>query len=57
MPGQYSTKSFFRQMPNALLARYFNEKGLFGGIDFAVMKEGKPDELFEVWLLPPGSQR
>jgi chemotaxis methyl-accepting protein methylase len=26
MTGQYSTKSFFRQMPNALLARYFKEK-------------------------------
>jgi hypothetical protein len=57
MTGQYSTKSFFRQMPNALLARYFNEQGLFGDLDFAVMKEGKPDEVFEVWLLPPGSQR
>lgn len=57
MTGQYSTKSFFRHMPNALLARYFNEKGLFGDIDFAAMKEGSPDELFEVWLLPRGSQR
>ena len=26
MTGQYSMKSFFRQMPNALLARYFKEK-------------------------------
>ena len=25
----YSTKSFFRQMPNALLARYFKRNGLF----------------------------
>ena len=43
MTGQYSTRSFFRLMPNALLARYFNEKGLFGDIDFAVMNEGSLD--------------
>ncbi|MFZ3055761.1 MAG: hypothetical protein WA098_03310 [Smithella sp.] len=43
MTGQYSTRSFFSLMPNALLARYFNEKGLFGDIDFAVMKEGSLD--------------
>jgi len=43
MTGQYSTRSFFRRMPNALLARYFNEKGLFGDIDFAVMNEGSLD--------------
>jgi len=57
MPGQYSTKSFFRQMPNALLARYFNEKGLFGDIDYSAMKESKPDELFAAWLDLTQSQR
>jgi len=57
MTGQYSTKSFFRQMPNALLARYFNEQGLFGDIDFSAMKEGKPDELFKAWLTLPVNQR
>ena len=57
MTGQYSTKSFFRQMPNALLARYFNEQGLFGDIDFSAMKEGKPDELFKAWLALPDKQR
>lgn len=57
MVGQYSTRSFFRHMPNALLARYFNERGLFGDIDFSAMKEGKPDELFEAWLVLPVNQR
>jgi hypothetical protein len=57
MTGQYSTKSFFRQMPNALLARYFNERELFGDIDFSAMKEGKPDELFKAWLALPANQR
>ena len=57
MARQYSTKNFFRQMPNALLARYFERRGLFGNIDFATMKEGKPDELFTAWLTLPDSQR
>jgi len=57
MAGQYSTKSFFRQMPNALLARYFSVRGLFGDVDFSEMKEGKPDELFHAWLTLPISQR
>jgi len=57
MTRNYSSKDFFRQMPNALLARYFQERGLFGDMDFAAMKEGKPDELFKAWLAQPASQR
>jgi hypothetical protein len=44
-------------MPNALLARYFQGRGLFGDIDFAAMKEGKPDELFSAWRALPDDQR
>ena len=44
-------------MPNALLARYFNARGLFSDMDFASMKEGKPDELFKAWLALPDAQR
>jgi hypothetical protein len=44
-------------MPNALLARYFYAHGLFGELDFASMKEAKPDELFEAWLALPDDQR
>lgn len=50
MARHYSTKNFFRQVPNALLARYFADGGLFGDVDFAAMKETKPDELFAAWL-------
>lgn len=53
----YSIKDFFRQMPNTLLARYFKTKGLFGELDFAAMKEGKPDELFAAWLALLDKQR
>jgi len=53
----YSIKDFFRQMPNALLARYFKTKGLCSELDFAAMKEGKPDELFAAWLALTDKQR
>ena len=57
MPRHYSTRDFFRQIPNVLLARYFQGQGLFGDLDFAAMKEGKPDELFAAWLALPDNQR
>lgn len=57
MARHYSTRDFFRQMPNALLARYFQERELFADLDFAAMKEGKPDELFAAWLDLPDTQR
>lgn len=53
MARHYSTKEFFRQIPNALLSRYFREQGLFADFDFTAMKEGKPDELFAAWLVLP----
>jgi len=57
MARHYSSNEFFRQMPNALLARYFQGRGLFNDLDFAAMKEGKPDELFAAWLDLPDRQR
>lgn len=46
----YTTKDFFRQIPNTLLARYFHERELFIDLDFSAMKETKPDALFAAWL-------
>jgi hypothetical protein len=57
MTRHYSTKEFFRQMPNALLARYFQAREVFGELDFAAMKEAQPDELFTAWLELPDGQR
>lgn len=57
MAQHYSTRNFFRQIPNALLARYFQEQGLFCDMDFSAMKEGRPDELFKAWLALPDNQR
>ena len=57
MARNYSTREFFRQMPNALLARYFQGQGLFYEVDFSGMKEGKPEELFVAWLALSDNQR
>ena len=57
MARHYSTREFFRQMPNTLLARYFQARGLFGDLDFSAMKETQPDELFAAWLDLPDGQR
>ena len=53
----YSTRDCFRQMPNALLARYFEVQGLFEELDFEAMKETKPEELFTAWLNLSDDQR
>ena len=57
MARHYSTRDFFRQMPNVLLARYFHEKNLFKDLDFTTMKEGNPATLFDAWLTLPDNQR
>lgn len=57
MARHYSIKSLFRQMPNALLGRYFVERGFFTELDFAGMKEGAPGALFEAWRDLPDRQR
>lgn len=56
MARHYSTKAFFRQVPNTLLGRYFQQRGLFEDRDFAVI-EGQPGELFAAWLDLPETQR
>ena len=57
MARHYSTKAFFRQMPNALLARYILGQGLFADLDFAAMPEGRPEALFAAWQGLPDTQR
>ncbi len=46
MAWYYSTKDFFRQILNVLLARYFHARNLICDLDFSAMKETHPDELF-----------
>jgi hypothetical protein len=53
----YSTKNFFRQMPNTLLTRYLHVRRLFGELDFSAMKEIQPGALFTAWLDLSNGQR
>jgi hypothetical protein len=58
MARHYSIKDFFRQMPNALLGRYFQRQGLLRDFDFsAAMSATKLDELFGAWLCLPAGER
>jgi hypothetical protein len=50
MARQYSIKSVFRNTPNKLLARYFQEHNTLTDFDFTSLKENKPDVLFNAWL-------
>jgi hypothetical protein len=47
MTRHYSTRDFFRNTPNALLAHYFNARGVLQDFDFSAIKETKIDALFE----------
>ena len=57
MGRQYSTRDFFRQMPNRLLSRYFKAHGALTELDFAVMKETRIEGLFAAWLELPEDRR
>ena len=54
----YSLRSFFRNIPNALLARFFQERlGLLLDLDFAALPETQPDALFSAWEGLPEATR
>ncbi len=57
MARHYSTRDFFRQMPNALLARYFQGRDVLDHLNFTTMKDTQPDELFTAWLALPDAKR
>ena len=57
MARHHSTRDIFRQMPNALLARYFAARAVFGEFDFAAMSETRHDDLFAASLALPEVQR
>jgi hypothetical protein len=57
MTRHYSTRDFFRQMPNALLVRYFAARGVFDEFDFVAMSETRHDDLFAAWLALPEIDR
>lgn len=57
MPSHFSVPSFFRKTPNALLKRYFVERGVLRDFDFEALAETRPRPLMEVWLGLPDEVR
>ena len=58
MSRHYTNRTFFRQIPNALLARYLERNEVLGDLDFGAMPEAKVDALFDAWMeLPEKSRR
>jgi len=57
MARHYSTRDFFRQMPNALLTRYFQGQEGCDVPEFSATARTKPGELFGAWLYLTESQR
>jgi hypothetical protein len=57
MARHYSTRDFFRQMPNRLLSRYFERQGLFAELNLAGMRELKVEPLLDAWQSLPDEER
>lgn len=57
MAQHYSVREVFRQMPNALLARYFRARGELGEVNFETISETRPDALLAAWVELPELQR
>lgn len=49
MSKQYTIREFFRQMPNAMLGRYFDAQGHAHGLDLTTLPEAKPEPWLAVW--------
>ncbi len=57
MAKHYSIKSFFRDMPADLLARYFQKQGVLQNFDFSPLERGELDGLVKAWLELPEVER
>lgn len=49
MARRPSAKSPFGLVTNALLARWSEERNLFGDLGYSVFKQTRPDAMFAVW--------
>jgi hypothetical protein len=57
MARQFNPQRFFRQSPNYLLSKYFEEKGVLKEINFDELSETKIDTIYEAWLALPENVR
>lgn len=49
MSAKYSTRNFFRNVPNALLFEYFKRQNILQKYDFSHVTENKIDPIFKAW--------
>ncbi|MBI4902874.1 MAG: hypothetical protein HY820_04515 [Acidobacteria bacterium] len=54
---QYNPRSFFRQVPNFLLARFFSRYSIFFGIPWRLLKEADVEPVLDRWQQMPESDR
>jgi hypothetical protein len=57
MASQYHHRQFFRRVPNALLARYFDARDVALGVDFEKLTETQVDPIFEAFTTLPEEQQ
>ena len=57
MARNYSPKNFLRQAPNALLARYCQEKELLAEVDFTGLSETNIGPIYDAWDHLPSETR
>ena len=57
MTGQYSHRQFFRQIPNAQLAHYFESKEIDLGIALSELKEKDIESMFNAFIALPETQQ
>lgn len=53
----YNPRSFLRQVPNALQARFFSQYDTFSGFDWSHRKETQVEAVFERWQQMPEAER
>ncbi len=53
----YNPKSVLRQVPNAILQKYFSRHDEFAAFDWAAIKETRIDPVFEAWQRMPEDRR
>jgi hypothetical protein len=49
MSKHFTIREFFRQMPIAMLGRYFEAQGVAHGLDLTKVPEAKPEPWLAVW--------
>lgn len=57
MARQYSPKAFFRHVPNAMLKRYFDARGVLQAHDFSELTKSDVELIYQAWLTIPDEMR